>query len=276
MPTYGGSCVINAANVVIDSMVVNCDLRLTSGASGFVLRNSYLNGSVSQATGTPSFTVEDTFVDGGVSKPACSGGFCSAGKYACLDCGIDGSNFTVRRTEVINTNRAARCDVNCLIEDSWFHGTNLWPDPSNVAHASGMRESEYGTIRHNTLACDYPGPDPNGELGCSADLTGYPDFAPVHHNTVDHNLFIANPGEGGNGFCAYGGATGGKDYSNDPLNATFQVFTNNVFQRGTDPGENGLHQCGQYGPITSFDTTRTGNVWSGNRWDDGAAVPPEN
>ena len=67
---------------------------------------------------------------------------------------------------------------------------------------------------------------------------------------------------------AYGGATSGKPFSGDPTNATNQRFTDNVFQRGTN------RKCGAYGPVTSFDRNGTGNVWSGNVWDDGTPVAP--
>jgi len=268
MATYNGSCTINAANVVIDSKVVNCrTINVTKG--GFVLKNSYLNGAIVQSGGA-SYTVQDSFIDSGVQFPACSDGSCPAGKYACgdtgnatTDCGVNGSNFTILRTEIINTNRAAYCQSNCVIQDNYFHGTNLWPDKSNLAHASSVREEQNLTLRHNSLHCSYTGPFVNNEIGCSADLTGYPDFAPVKNNTVDGNLFVANTG---NAFCAYGGGTGGKPYSSDPTNATNQKFTNNVFQRGTNK------KCAAYGPVSNFITGRTGNLWSGNVWDDGTAV----
>jgi len=265
MAVYTGNCNITTANVTIDSKVVNCSLSLGSGASGFMLKNSYLNGAIHQSSGSPSYTVQDTLVDGGVQKPACSNGACPAGKYACIDCGVDGANFTLLRTEIINTNRAAYCFTTCLIQDNYFHGTNLWPDRTNLAHASGMREEQNGTIRHNSIHCSFNGPFTNSEIGCSADLTGYPDFAPIKNNTVDGNLFVANIG---NAFCAYGGWNPGKPFNSDPTNATNQKFTNNVFQRGT----NG--KCGDFGPVSSFITTRTGNVWSGNVWDNGGTVPP--
>lgn len=273
MATYTGSCTISTANVTIDSRVVNCRV-LVVAASGFTLSNSYLNGGIVQSNGNPSFTVQDSLVDSGVQYPACSDGSCSAGKYACgdpnnqtTDCGVTGTNYTILRTEIINSNRAAYCEAPgpCLVQDNYFHGTNLWPDRSNLAHASSMREEQYATIRHNSLWCSYTGPFPNGEIGCSADLTGYPDFVPIKHNTVDRNLFVASPGSG---FCAYGGDTGGKPYSGDPTNATYQVFTNNVFQRGAN------RLCAAYGPITDFNTGRTGNVWSNNKWDDGTTVNP--
>jgi len=256
---------------VIDSKVVNCrplDVR----ASGLVLRNSYLNGGIVQGQGSASFTVQDSFIDSGVQYPACSNGGCPAGKYACgdlgnatWDCGVTGSNFTILRTEIINSNRAAYCEVNCLIQDSYFHGTNLWPDPSNGVHASSVRMEQGLTLRHTSIHCSYTGPYVNGEIGCSADLTGYPDFTPIKNNTIDGNLFVASPGSG---FCSYGGATPNKPYSNDPTNATNQKFTNNVFQRG------GNQKCGTYGPVTSFNSSRTGNVWSGNMWDNGVSVAP--
>lgn len=271
LPTYTGSCTVTAANTVIDSRVVNCrtiDVR----APGFVLKNSYLNGGIVQSSGSASFTVQDSLIDSSVPYPACSDGSCPAGKYACgdpgnatTDCGVTGSNFTILRTEIVGSNRAAYCEAPgpCLIQDSYFHGTNLWPDKSNLAHASSVREEQNLTLRHNSLHCSYTGPWVNDEIGCSADLTGYPDFTPIHDNTVDGNLFVASPGSG---FCIYGGATGGKPYSGSAANGTNQRFTNNVFQRG------GNKRCGDYGPGTDFDITKTGNVWSGNRWDDGTLL----
>jgi hypothetical protein len=239
MATYGGSCTITAANTVIDSKVVNCrsiDVR----AAGFVLKNSYLNGGIVQSGGSASFTVQDSFIDSGVQFPACSNGSCPAGKYACgdtgnatTDCGVTGSNFTILRTEIINSNRAAYCEAPgpCLIQDSYFHGTNLWPDASNLAHASSVREEQNLTLRHNSLHCSYAGPFVNGDIGC---------------------------------------ATTGKPFSGDPTNGTNQKFTNNVFQRGTNK------KCGDYGAVTSFNSSGTGNVWSGNVWDDGTAVAAAN
>jgi hypothetical protein len=274
MPAYSGPCTITAANTVINSRVINCQPLVVKGsASGLVISNSYLKGGIVQSGGAASFTLQDSFMDNAVAYPACSDGTCAAGLYACGDtgnatteCGVTGSNFTVRRTEIINTNRAAYCESNCTIEDNYFHGTNLWPDKTNLAHASSARVEQNVTLRHNTLWCSFEGPFPNDEIGCSADITGYPDFAPIKNNTIDHNLLMAN--NVGIGFCAYGGGTQGKPYSSDATNATNIVFTNNVFQRGA----NG--KCGTYGPVTDFITGRTGNVWSNNKWDNGAVVPP--
>jgi hypothetical protein len=273
MPTYTGSCTITAVNVTIDSKVVNCrTIVIASTGGGFTLRNSYLNGGIIQSGSTAAaFTVQDSLVDSAVQYPACGNGSCPAGLYACgdpnnqtTDCGVTGANFTILRTEIIHSNRAAYCFTSCLVQDNYFHGTNLWPDVTNRAHASSMREEQSLTLRHNSLHCSYTGPFVNSDIGCSADLTGYPDFVAIKNNTVDRNLFVANTG---NAFCAYGGGTAGKPHSNDATNATNQKFTGNVFQRGSNS------KCGAFGPVTDFITTRSGNVWSGNVWDNGGTVP---
>ena len=260
MTAYTGPCTISTPNVTIDSKVINCGIRLQSGASGFTIKNSYLYGAVQQASGSPSFTVQDTYMKGS-QGPNGTG-------FDCTDCGFEGDNFTVLRTEVAGTNRAAWCKNTCLVKDNYFHTAgNL--DPGSAAHASGMRMEQNGQIIHNTLWCSFPIDNPsNDETGCSADLSGYPDFVAIHHNTMDGNLFMSNTNDRGNGYCVYGGGTRNKPYSNDPLNATFIVFRNNVFQRGT----NG--KCGVFGPNTDYVPGRAGNVWTGNRWDDGGTVNP--
>lgn len=275
---YSGSCTITAANVTIDSKVINCSpLLVGSGASGLLIKNSYIKGGVIQDTGSASFTIQDSELDNGVDYPSCAsnGGSqtgCAAGKYACgdpnnatTDCGVGYKNFTILRTEIMHTNRAAYCESTCTIQDSYFHGTNLWPDETNLAHASSVRNEQYLTLTHNSLGCDYTGPFPNGELGCSADMSGYPDFAPIKNATITNNLFLSN--NVGAGFCVYGGGTNGKPFSGNAANATYIVFTGNVFQRGN----NG--KCGSYGAVTDFLPGRTGNVWSGNVYDNGSTVP---
>jgi hypothetical protein len=252
LAAYTGSCKITTANTVIDSKTVDCDL--TVQASGLIIRNSRVNGSVLQPDGvSASFTITDSLIDG--HDP-----------YACINCGVGYRNFTITRTEITGTNRGAYCEKTCRIEDSWVHGTDLEPVASNLAHASAVRVEQGATLIHNTLACDYHGPFPNGEIGCSADISGYPDFAPINRNTIVSNLLVAN--NDGIGFCDYGGGTAGKPFSGDPTNATYIVFRNNVFQRGA----NG--KCGTYGPITDFITDRTGNEWTGNVWDSGELVRP--
>lgn len=279
-PAYTGSCTISTANVTIDTKVVNCSpLTVANGATNLMIKNSYLKGGVVQDNNRAgSFTIQNSILDNNVSYPSCAsnGGSetgCAAGLYACgdpnnatTDCGVGYQNFSIYRTEIYNTNRAAYCEYNCTIQDNYFHGTTLWPDETNFAHASSVRNQQYMTLTHNSLVCDYEGPFPNDDIGCSADMSGYPDFTPINHDTITNNLFMAN--NIGVGFCIYGGATPGKPFSNDPTNATYIVFTGNVFQKGA----NG--HCGTYDATTAWNGARTGNVWSGNVYDDGSTVVP--
>jgi hypothetical protein len=246
LTAYTGSCTITVAGTVIDSKTVTCSTLLIQ-AAGVTIRKSLLQGTnVTNGTASGgSFTIEDsTVVNGARDQCEC----------------IGNHNFVARRVEVRGGNRSAYCAHDCVIEDSWLHGQQL----QGAQHGSGLREEQRTTATHNVIVCDYPFTDDATSLGCSADLTGYPDFAPIHDNTIDRNLFLASITVS---FCAYGGATNGKPSSSDPLNATNQRFTNNVFQRG------GNGRCGFYGPITDFAVGRVGNVWSGNVWDSGEVVP---
>ena len=246
LSTYTGPCTITKDGTVIDAKTVNCDLDIR--ATGVVIIRSRVHGEINGGEGTgSSFRVEDSEV----INPA---------RQACQCIGSD--NFTVLRTEIRGANRGIYCRRHCTVEDSYIHGSALLA----TQHASAVRVEQYATIRHNTLACDWTDLT-DSEIGCSADMTGYPDFAPITHNTITGNFFAANPT--GTGFCAYGGATSGKQFSSASTNATYIRFADNVWQRGA----NG--KCGTYGPITGFDASRAGNEWSNNRFDDGGVIRPE-
>ena len=137
-----------------------------------------------------------------------------------------------------------------------------------MAHESGVRMGDGSTLIHNSLLCDAPNVPP--DAGCSADLTGYGDFAPIRNNLIEKNLFLATTG----GTCAYGGSSGddgSKPYGNQAANI---VFKDNIFQRRSSVQSSG--KCGYYFPITDFNSSRPGNQWTNNRWDDGISLAPAN
>lgn len=242
LSSYTGSCTVSTANTVIDSKVVNCSLNIK--AKGVVIKNSRVNGTVySDTKGSSQFTITDSEVNIGAREGT----------------GLGDGNFTARRVHVTGGNRSVNCYLNCTIEDSYLHGQ--YTDATGRSHESGVRMGANAVIRHNTIACDAPNVPP--DAGCSAGLTGYGDFDVVQNNLIDSNLFKASTG----GYCAYGGSSKGKPFSNGTNSIR---FTNNTFERG----KNG--KCGYYGPITSFDSKAPGNVWQNNRWDDGSAVAPAN
>lgn len=248
LTAYTGPCTITTANTVIDSKTISNCPTLAIQASNVVIRNSRLiNVDLNNDFGPNfSFTITDSVVSNGARE----------------QCNCIGTHdFTALRVEVVGGNRSMYCEARCTIQDSWLHGQQL----QGAQHGSGLREEQFTTATHNVLVCDFPIVDDNTSLGCSADLTGYADFAPIHDNTIRRNLFLASITSS---FCAYGGASGPKPFSNDPLNATNQKFIENVFQRGANGN------CGYYGPITDFAVGRTGNVWSGNVWDNGGTVNP--
>lgn len=250
LTTYTGPCTITANNTVIDAKTINCDL-IIQAANVTITKSRFVNGSVSTDENSSgySFTISDSEVNIGNRAGT----------------GIGAVNFTATRVEVTGGNRSMHCWHDCTITDSYVHGQ--FTDPSGTYHESGIRMGQSLTLRHNTVACDAPDVPPDG--GCSADLTGYGDFGPVQNNTIDKNLFVASTG----GYCTYGGSSSGKSYSSQTNHI---VFTNNVWQRGSNPNDHGGYTCAYYGSNTAFDSAATGNVWTGNKYDDGSTVAPSN
>lgn len=242
LSTYTGPCTITTAGTVIDAKTINCSLSIR--ATGVKITRSKVNGTVYAGTdGKSSFTISDSTIDVGDR----------------MGTGIGDGYFTATRVHVMGGNRSINCFVKCTVQSSYVHGQ--FKDESGTAHESGIRIGSSSTIRGNTIACDAPDVPP--DAGCSAALTGYGDFAIVQDNVIDGNLFLPTTG----GFCAYGGSTTGKQFSSGVNDIK---FTNNVFSRGSGG------KCGYWGAITSFDVNAPGNVWTNNKWSDGATVSPVN
>lgn len=245
---YTGPMTITDADTVIDAQTIRG--VLTIEAPNVRISRSLIIGEVSNESANASFTIADSTVEAGDR----------------LVTGIGSVNFVATRVHVTGGNRSILCGHDCVVEYSYVHG-QMTDEDGNV-HESGIRMSQRGIIRYNTIACDAPDIAP--DAGCSAALTGYGDFEPVKDNLIQGNVFVHNSG----GFCAYGGSSGA-DGSKPFAGQTEKVrFIDNVWQRGTRPGEKGEPVCGYWGPITDFDPTRPGNVWKNNRFDDGTVIKP--
>ena len=241
LTAYTGPMVVKTANTVINSKVITGDLIIQ--AANVQVTNSQIDGTIGtdeNSTGY-SFTITDSIVNAG-SRVAT---------------GIGAVNFKVLRTEVQGGNRSINCWKSCDVRDSYVHGQ--FKDTTGSAHESGIRMGATNAIVHNTILCDAPDVAP--DAGCSADLTGYGDFAAVTDVLVQNNLLKATTG----GACAYGGSSSGKPYSSQARDIR---FINNVFERGNGG------KCGYYFAVTDFDPARPGNVWSGNTWDNGLTLSP--
>lgn len=252
---YTGPCRITAANTVIDAKSINCGLVIA--ATGVKISRSLIKGNVTTAdgipsTGTRSVIITDSEIDAGAD----------------LNIGaLDAVNFEAYRLNIHGGHRGVWC-MTCVLQDSYIHTSTLPVD--GAAHESAVRMSEYGQIIHNTMVCDAPNYGKDG--GCSANLTGYGDYATVQYNTIRNNLFKATTG----GTCAYGGSSGKNNGAKPFPNAHHIVFEDNLFERGKGPSEKGnFGLCGYYFPITDFDTSAPGNVWTGNKWDDGGILVPD-
>jgi hypothetical protein len=219
------------------------------------IRSSQINGSVwiDDPDRGYSFSISDSTIDAGPVDAQNNDGKSAIGK----------SGFVATRVETLRGIRGVWCEYDCTVQDSWIHGQDR--DEGGAAHESAVRMGDGSVIRHNALVCDAPNVAP--DAGCSADLTGYGDFAPIRNNLIEKNLFLATPG----GTCAYGGSSGAgsKPYAGQAANI---VFRDNVFQRRS--GLQGSGKCGEWFAIADFDRNRPANQWVNNRWDDGTTVPP--
>ncbi len=253
LTSYTGPCTITTAGTVIDSKTVNCPGGIDINAANVTIKNSKITTWIINVNSGPLLLTDSEADFGPVSSE-----------------GLGGSNFTIRRANMYGGKRQVWCVNTCTVEDSYMHGQA--PDPTGVAHESAMRAQENTTYRHNTILCDAPTYPPDGS--CSADQTGYPDFAPIHDNTFDKNLYLATIS---GSYCSYGGNTKGDAYSNDPINGTNIHSTDNVFQRGIYPNDRTYlplsdkqrYTCAMYGVTGDYNSSRPGFIFSGNMWDDG-------
>lgn len=250
LTNYTGPCSITTANTTITAKTITCQLDIS--ASGVQITNSkIINGNLNVNSG--SLTITDSEIDLGNNPD---------------DEGIKGANLTILRANMYGGKRQVWCS-HCTVQDSYMH--DQLADPSGQTHESGVRVDQYTTLIHNSILCNAQEFPP--DAGCSADQTGYADFSTVHDNTMNKNYYLSTPG----GYCAYGGGSSGKPYSDDPANATNIHFTNNVFERGTRPNDRDTislndkrrYTCGYYGVTNAFISTKSGFIFTGNMWDDG-------
>lgn len=163
------------------------------------------------------------------------------------------NNYTLRRVEILNAGHGVTMGSNVTVQDSWIHGLGGNTD----AHKDGfyIGDGTNSVIRHNSIECN-DGP----RAGCTAAIGILTDFGPVTYYTIDGNLLNTI-----GSYCLYGAGGPSKPYGSDHI-----TVTNNVFGQAIYP------RCGFYGPVTYFNSSKPGMVWSGNRMADGSVVNPSN
>lgn len=163
------------------------------------------------------------------------------------------NNFTLTRVEVLNAGHGVAMGSNVTVRDSWIHGLGNDTD----AHKDGIYvgDGTNSVIDHNTIECA----DGPVHVGCTAAIGLLTDFAPITYFTITNNLLNTL-----GSYCFYAAGGPQKPYGSNHL-----TFTGNHF------GRKFRANCGYYGPVTYWDSSAPGMVWSGNVWDDtGAPVSP--
>lgn len=256
LTAYTGPCTIKVPDTVIDARSINCK-QLIIATHGVIITRSWVTGTADPVISVSGgdLNISDSTISAAVNTT-----------------GLGDNNWTGTRLNISGGNRGANCDNHCTLKKSWLHGNRV----SGTTHASGLRAGQFTTADGNTLNCDAPADN------CSADLTGYPDFAPTMHWTITNNLFVAQH-HGGGYFCAYGGNSSGpandrKPFWGDPTNATYIQFQGNTFQRGASFTVNGTvvkGKCGGYSdssPFADYDKNKVGFVFDQNHYDDGTLI----
>jgi len=159
---------------------------------------------------------------------------------------VGGNGYTCLRCHVHRTGRGANAGSNVEIRDSLFY--DFGSVSSAHITAIGSNGGGHSQIVHNSLTCNVMA---GRAGGCSAAFSLYGDFDPIDDWLVQNNSFASV-----HGFCTYGGSVSGKAYPH----ATNVRFLDNVFG-----------PCPQYGAYSGWENN-AGNVWSGNRWQDGTVI----
>ncbi len=236
----GGYLSVTGNGAVLDGLLVNGEIDVS--ASNVTIRNSRII-----ATGeiwgiglrhTANVLIEDVEI----YSPFASGS--QRLMVGIKDIYSDSTGLRILRSEIYHTATGIQIDAG-LIQDNYIHDLGfVSPDHVNGTTSNGGTTPL--TIRHNTVF------NPHDQTDA---VSLFQDFGGQSNRTIDDNLLA------GGGYTLYGG---------EGTRATSNIrVTNNRFARLY------YRNGGYWGPVTAFETGGSGNVWSGNVWDDtGAPVGP--
>ncbi len=263
---YTGPMTISGCGAVIDSKSVAGDLLITAG-----------NGT--HHPSTPCVTIMNSLIIGTIHTDSVDGGpvvitdtevavpgsaqWASVGFYNTFDW----------RTNSHGGNGTIKCQAYCESHDSWVHGMYLEQALHyNALGGNGIESADgFFTIDHGYADCGgFESRSTTVEVGasCSADIGFYGDFAPVRNVTISRTYFApaVTAGEFADEQPGYCYNPGNYDEKPFPV-AQNLIVTDNIFAKGP------TGHCGVYGAVSNWQAGN-GNVWTGNRWDDGTALNP--
>lgn len=236
-----GYITVTATTAVIDGISSNGGVYVPAGRN-LTVKNSAV-GLINHAGA--SLDVEHSTINGGTDL-----------NYSSI---TGGDHITVKYSNLYNGAHEVLCYHDCDVENNWLHdnadGTSVGAHQNGFLSTSGSNF----TILHNSVYC---------VGGCTADIA-FLNQGLSSDATVSNNLLVSAPMAA---YCVYPGPNS----SPSQYPSSNMVWTNNVFQRGdhTKLASNS-GGCGYYGPVYGwFPNIGTGNVWSGNTWDDGTPLNP--
>jgi hypothetical protein len=153
----------------------------------------------------------------------------------------DQSGLQILRSDISRASTGIQTDSG-LVQDNYVHDLG-YTSGDHVNGTTSNGGTQTLTLRHNTVMNSYEQTDA---------ISLFQDFAVQANKTIDDNLVA------GGCYVVYGGKGSHGTSSNIRI-------TNNRFSRVY------WANSGQYGPISDFDKTGSGNVLSGNYWDDTGA-----
>jgi hypothetical protein len=213
---------------------------ITVEADDVTIRNTRVRGTkgwwgILQREGRTGLTVEDSEVFGN-GKQRTQFGILNQGKL-----------LTVRRVDIHTISNGILTQQG-LVEDSYLHDPKYYSgDHTDMIMSTGPPAA--GTelvIRHNTVI---------NTLDQTGAIALFQDFGVVRDVTVEGNLLA------GGGWSLYAGA--GVKGTSSNIKVIDNVFSRRVFPKG-----------GSAGPVSYWDSDGPGNLWRGNRWENGETVTP--
>jgi hypothetical protein len=229
--TARGSVKVTRPGTVLNALDVHGEIEVV--ADNVTIRNSRVVNSggmwgIIQREGFSGLTVQSSEVHGdGVREM----------QYGILN---QGGMLTVRRADIsmitdgIDTGQG-------LIEDSYLHDPKFFAGAHTdmIVASGGPPPGRSLVIRHNTVI---------NSLDQTSAIALFQDFGVAHDALVTNNLLA------GGGYTLYAGAgSRGTPYQ--------MKIIGNSFRRKP------FAQGGRFGPVTAWDGSGPGNVWSGNVWE---------
>lgn len=163
----------------------------------------------------------------------------------------NGPNFTCIRCRIHYVPTGISLGDNTLIQDSYISDVTWGPGAHQAAIGAGQGNGNNSRLIHNTIQCNrWNTSAPGFQQGCSSALSLY-DEPTLNDVLVQNNLFNTT-----GGYCTYGGGPQGTNIR----------YIDNRF------GKKFSSSCGIFGTVSAFYGGNSGNVWTGNTWQDGSGA----